>query len=241
LGTDRLGRLPLTKICADCNDNKDEETSMRALIGWALVLLMPSALFAADGPTGVIYGTGSVYLDGSQLANSAPVILGDIIETKEVGVAHLDMSGSTAVIQPNAVVRLQAAGLSLDRGSISMATGKSLTVSARDFQITPVSSAWTQFDVTRSGGLIQISARKNSVTIGCGVGAPTVIKQGQQITRADAQDCGLSRKSSSGAPTAVHGPILASPWAEGAGIGAAAGVLFWTLHHNDDPVSPYRP
>jgi hypothetical protein len=214
---------------------------MRALIGWALVLLMPSALFAADGPAGVIYGTGSVYLDGSQLANSAPVMLGDIIETKEVGVAHLDMSGSTAVIQPNAVVRFQAAGLSLDRGSISMATGKSLTVSARDFQITPVSSAWTQFDVTRSGGLIQISARKNSVTISCGVGAPTVIKQGQQITRADAQDCGLSRKSSSGAPTAVHGPILASPWAEGAGIGAAATLLGLTIPRDEDPVSPDRP
>ena len=160
---------------------------MRALIGWLLVLLMPSALFAADGPTGVIYGTGSVYLDGSQLANSAPVMSGDIIETKEVGVAHLDMSGSTAIIQANAVVRFHAAGLSLDRGSISMATGKSLTVSARDFQITPVSSAWTQFDVTRSGGVIQIAARKNSVTISCGVGAPTVIKEGQQITRADAQ------------------------------------------------------
>ncbi len=214
---------------------------MRALIGWALVLLMPSALFAADGPAGVIYGTGSVYLDGSQLANSAPVMLGDIIETKEVGVAHLDMRGSTAVIQPNAVVRFQAAGLSLDRGSISMATGKSLTVSARDFQITPVSSAWTQFDVTRSGGLIQISARKNSVTISCGVGAPTVIKQGQQITRADAQDCGLSRKSSSGAPTAVHGPILASPWAERAGIGAAATLLGLTIFRDEDPVSPSKP
>ena len=80
---------------------------MRALICWALVLLMPSAIFAADAPTAVIYGTGSVYLDGSQLANSAPVMAGDIIETKEVGVAHLDMSGSTAVIQPNGIVRFQ--------------------------------------------------------------------------------------------------------------------------------------
>lgn len=214
---------------------------MRALISWTLVLLMPSAIFASDAPTGVIYGTGSVYLDGSQLTNSAPVIVGDIIETKEVGVAHLDMSGSTAIIEPNAIVRFQAGGVSLDRGSISMATGKSLTVSARDFQITPVSSVWTQFEVTRSGGTIQIVARKGSVTITCGVGAPTVIKEGQQITRADAQDCGLASKASSGAPTAAHGPLLASRWAEGAGIGAAAGLLGWTLSHNDDPVSPYKP
>jgi hypothetical protein len=214
---------------------------MHALIGWVLLLLIPSVLFAADNPTGVIYSTGSVYLDGSQLANSAPIMSGDTIETKELGIAHLNMSGSTAIIQANAVVRFQAAGLSLDRGSISVATGKSLTVSARDFQITPVSSDWTQFDVTRSGGVIQIAARKRSVEIRCGLGAPTRIKEGQQITRVDAQDCGLSPGSSSGAPTAAHGAILASPWAERAGIGAAAILLGLTIFRDEDPVSPYKP
>lgn len=214
---------------------------MRALICWIVIFLMPSAGFAADGPAGVLYGTGTVYLDGAQLANSMPVLSGDVIETKEVGVAHLDMSGSTAIIQPNAIVRFQAEGLSLDRGSVSMATGKSLSVSARDFQITPASSAWTQFEVTRSGGVIQIAARKNSVTIKCGVGAPTLIREGHHITRADAQDCGLAQKSGSGAPTAVHGAILTSPWAEGAGIAAAGTLLLLTLPHGDDPVSPVKP
>ena len=214
---------------------------MRALICWIVIFLMPSAAFAADGPAGVLSGTGSVYLDGAQLANSMPVMTGDVIETKELGVAHLDMGGSTAIIQPNAIVRFQAAGLSLDRGSVSMATGKSLSVSARDFEVTPVSSAWTQFEVTRSGGMIQIAARKNSVTIKCGMGAPTLIREGHQITRADAQDCGLTQKSGSGAPTAVHGAILTSPWAEGAGLAAAGTILFLTLRHGDDPVSPSGP
>jgi len=211
---------------------------MRALICWIVIFLMPSAVLAADSPAGVVYGTGTVYLDGAQLAKSMPVMTGDVIETKEVGVAHLDMSGSTAIIQPNAIVRFQSAGLSLDRGSVSMATGKSLSVSARDFQITPVSSVWTQFEVSRSGGVIQIAARKNSVTVKCGMGAPTLIREGHQITRADAQDCGLAQKPEPGAPTAVHGAILTSPWAEGAGLAAAGTLLFLTLHHGDDPVSP---
>src|SRR5579872_593814 len=214
---------------------------MRALICWIVIFLMPSAVFAADGPAGVLSGSGSVYLDGAQLANSMPVMPGDVIETKEVGVAHLDMSGSTAIIQPNAIVRFQASGLSLDRGSISMATGKSLSVSARDFQITPVSADWTQFDVTRSGGVVRIAARKNSVTIKCGMGAPTLIREDHQITRADAQDCGLAPKSEPGAPTAAHGAILTSPWAEAGGIGAAGILLFLTLHHGDNPVSTDQP
>lgn len=214
---------------------------MRALICWLVIFLMPSAGLAVDGSAGVIYGTGSVYLDGAQLANSMPVLTGDVIETKESGIAHLDMSGSTAIIQPNAIVRFQTAHLSLDRGGISMATGKSLSVSARDFQITPVSSTWTQFEVMRSGGVIQIAARKGSVTISCGVGAPTLVKEGHQITRADAQNCGLAQRSGPGAPTAAHGAVLTSPWAEGAGIAGAGTLLFLTLHHGDDPVSPYKP
>ena len=214
---------------------------MRAVICWIVIFLMPSAVLAADAPVGVLYGTGTVYLDGAQLANSMPVMTGDVIETKEVGVAHLDMSGSTAIIQPNAIIRFHAVGLSLDRGSVSMATAKSLSVAARDFQITPVSSAWTQFEVTRSGGVIQIAARKNSVTIKCGVGAPTLIREGHQVTRSDAQDCGLARKSGSGAPAPVHGPILTSPWAEGAGLGAAGTLLFLTLPHDGNPVSPSKP
>lgn len=215
---------------------------MRALICWIVILLMPSAVLAADGPAGVgvLYGTGTVYLDGSQLTNSMPVLTGDVIETKEVGVAHLDMGGSTAIIQPNAIVRFHAAGLSLDRGSISMATGKSLSVSARDFQITPASSIWTQFDVTRSRGVIQIAARKNSVIIKCGIGAPTLIREGHQIVRADAQDCGLAQKSDSGALPVLHGAVLSSPWVEAAGIGVV-GILFLTLPHGDHPVSPVQP
>lgn len=212
---------------------------MRGLICWLVIFLMPSAVFAADGPAGVLYGSGTVYLDGAQLANSMPVLTGDVIETKELGVAHLDMSGSSAIIQPNAIVRFQPAGLSLDRGSISMATGKSLSVSARDFQITPVSAVWTQFEVNRSGGLIQIAARKNSLTVKCGLGAPTLVREGHQITRADAQDCGLAQKS--GAPTAAKGAILTSPWAEAAGLSAAGTVLLLTIPHGDDPVSPDKP
>lgn len=213
---------------------------MRALICWIVIFFMPSAVLAADNPAGVLYGTGSVYLDGAQLANSMPVMTGDVIVTKEVGVAHMDMSGSTAIIQPNAIVRFQATGLALDRGAVSMATGKSLSVSARDFQITPVSSEWTQFEVTRSGGVIQIAARTNSVTIKCGMGAPTLIREGHQITRADAEDCGLAQKSV-GAPPAVQGAILTSPWAEGAGITAAGTVLLLKLPHGHDPVSPDKP
>jgi hypothetical protein len=214
---------------------------MRTLVPWALILLMPATVLGADVHAGVVYGTGSVFVNGSQLPNSMPVLPGDIIETKEPSVARIDIIGSTTNIGPNAIVRFRDVGIALDRGAILVATGNSLSVFARDFRITPTSATWTQFEVIRSGGMIQITARKSSVTISCGVGVPTLIKEGQQITRADAQNCGLGAKGASGAPTAAKGPILASPWAQGAGAAAAGSVLVWTLSHSDEPVSPFKP
>jgi ferric-dicitrate binding protein FerR (iron transport regulator) len=152
------------------------------------------------------------------------------------------MSGSTVTVQSNAIVRFQSAGLALDRGSVSVGTGQKLVVFARDFQITPTSSDWTQFEVARSAGLIHIAARKNSVSIACGMGAPTIVQEGHEITRADAQNCGMPSDSQSGAAVAAKGPILNSLWAVGLGAGgAAAAITTYTLMNQDEPISPDKP
>jgi hypothetical protein len=214
---------------------------MRSLIAWWLILLTPLTIFAADTPGGVIYGTGSVYLDGSQLGNSMPVSSGDVVETRNVSAAHVDMDGSTVMIQSNAIVRVKEGGMALDRGSVSVGTRKSISIFARDFQITPTSSDWTQFEVERANGLIHISALKNDVEIKCGAQAATIIREGHQLTRADAQNCGIAEKDS-GALTPVKGPILASPWAEGAGLAAAGSIIGWMLYQKGaEPISPDRP
>jgi len=213
----------------------------RALLCWVLVVLLPGATLAADAPGGVVYGTGSVYLDGSQLANSMPVTTGSVVETKDMSIAHVDMNGSTAMLQANSIVRLKEGGIALDRGSVAMATGKSLKVFARDFEITPTTGDWTQFEVERTGGLIHISALKNDVEIKCGAQAPTVIREGHDLKRADAQNCGLAAKDSEGAPAAEKGPLLLSPWAYGIGLGAAGAILGWTLTHGSNPISPDAP
>lgn len=196
----------------------------------------------ATSPAGVLYGNGSVFLDGAQLSNSMPVMTGDVVETKDVSVAHVEMSGSSAMLQSNAIVRFRNEGVALDRGSISMGTGKSLSVFTRDYQILPVSPNWTQFEVERSGGLIHISAIKNDVEIRCGAEKPTVVKEGHNLTRPDAKNCGLADVPDAGAPTAATGPLLASPMAEGVALGTALGLLGWTLSHiGDDAVSPDSP
>jgi hypothetical protein len=212
---------------------------MRKLTSLFLILLVPGAMFAAEGDTAVLYGTGTVYLNGAQLGTSSAVTNGDVIQTKETGAANLNAAGSSVVIQSNTIVRFQSGGLALDRGSISVATGRGLSVFARDFKITPASDSWTEFYISRASGVIEIIARKSSLTVSCGTNTATV-KEGQQVSREDAANCGIADKGA-GATPAAKGPILDSPWAQWGGIGAGGALLLWVLTKCEDPVSPSSP
>jgi len=212
---------------------------MRKIAGCFIVVLTIVAAVAAEESTNsaVLMGNQSVYLNGRPLP-TAPV--GDVVQTKDDGMAQLNSTGSTAALQPNTIVRFQSAGVALDRGSVSINTVRQSSVFARDFKITPVTASATEFDVLRASGVIKILARKNNITVGCGPGAPVVVKAGQELSREDGADCGLAEKSG-GAPTAAKGPILSSPTAEKAGLAAGAGLLGWVLFQSDDPVSPSAP
>jgi hypothetical protein len=213
---------------------------LRKFVSGCLILLTPCAVLAQDTGAAVIYGTGSVCLNGAALSNSSAVTVGDVVQTKDNGVANINAPGATVVVESNTIVRFQSGGFALDRGSISVATGKGGSVFARDLKITPVSGDWTEFYVTRASGSIQIIARKNSVTVNCGPNSATTVREGQQISREDAADCGVLAKRGGAAP-AAKAPILDSRWAEVGGLGAGGALLGWVLLHSDDPVSPSGP
>ena len=203
-----------------------------------LIVLVPVA-FAQTANVAVVNSTGPVFLNGAQLSNSNAVVAGDIVQTKENGTAAINGPGSSIAVEPNSILRFQGQSVALDRGQISVATGNGLSVNARDFKITPVSNNWTQFYVTRSGGTIGIVARKNDVTVNCGSGSTTV-KEGNELTREDADNCGAVAKKA-GAPAAAKGPILTSNTAKWVALGTGGALTIWSLAHSDDPVSPDKP
>jgi len=204
-----------------------------------VVLVTCAAVLAQESGTAVLYGTGSVYLNGAQVANSSAVTSGDVIQTKETGAANINAPGTSVVVESNSIVRYRGEGFALDRGNISVATGKGVSVFARDFKITPAAGGWTEFYVTRTNGSIGIIARKNPITISCGASSST-IQEGQQISRDDAANCGLVSRSN-GAPPAAKGPIITENRAEWGALGAGAILAGWALSHGDNPVSPSIP
>jgi hypothetical protein len=212
-------------------------------ITWGLLLFTPWMMLGQESVgtgVGVVYGTGQVYLNGAQLNNSGTVTPGDVVQTRENGAANVSAPGSSMVIQSNTIVRFQNGGLSLDRGSVSVATGKGMSVFARDFKITPASGDWTEFYVTRASGVIQILARKGNVNVTCGANTST-IREGQQMSRDDAADCGIAQKRGAGAPSAAKGPLITSQTAEYVAMGAGGALLIWTLTRQENAVSPSKP
>jgi hypothetical protein len=217
------------------------ESAVRAYkaITTIIVLIISVSLLAQETSTAVLYGTGSVYLNGGPVTNSSAITPGDVIQTKETGAANINAPGTSVVVESNSIVRYRPEGFALDRGNISIATGKGLSVFARDFKVTPAAGGWTEFYITRANGSIGIIARKNPITVSCGASSLTV-KEGQQISRDDAANCGLISKSS-GAPAAAKGPVIT---ANRAGYGALAGgaaLAIWSLKNEDNPVSPAVP
>jgi len=213
---------------------------VRKVVACGLVLLFPISLVGQPITDAMLHGNGDVSVNRAPLKDSSAVAVGDVIQTGETGLAYLSATGTSLTIEPNTIARLQTAGLSLDRGGISVATSAGTQVFTRDFTIFPAAGKWTEFHVTRSNGSIQIIARKNSVVVSCGANTST-LNEGQQMSRNDAPDCGMAMAGQGGAPPAATGPIITSTTVRDVALGVGGGLLLWALLHSDNPASPSAP
>lgn len=213
---------------------------VRKVVAYGLVLLFPISLVAQQTTGAMLHGNGDVSVNGAALKDASAVVAGDVIQTGQTGLAYLSATGTSVSVESNTIARWQTAGLSLDHGSISVATSAGTRVFTRDFTIAPAAGKWTEFYVTRLNGSIQIIARKNSVVVSCGANTST-LNEGQQMSRNDAPDCGIGMAGPGGAPPAATGPIITSTTVRDIALGVGGGLLLWVLLQSDNPVSPAAP
>ena len=113
---------------------------------------------------------------------------------------------------------------------------------------TPVSNAWTEFNVTDVDGTVRIAARKGDLSITDDNGTVT-LAQGQETTRDEQSDKGdkdkdkdkKNKKRAAGAAPAAGGGVLNSTTAVIVGAVAVGGVTAWVLTRDENPVSPSTP
>src|SRR5580704_4028452 len=217
-------------------------TTLRNAFCWILILIVPASMFAAD--SAMLYARGTAWLNGSGVPKTSVVFSGDLVQTKPDSVANINAAGSSVIILPDSLVKFEGAAVSIEHGSVTVATSKGMTTRAGDVTVSPTSNALTEFDMSDLNGTVQIVARKGDLSVSDGSQTST-LAQGEQTTRDDSQsDQDRKKKKRRGggaAPPAAGGGILDSPVAIGVGAAAVGGLITWVLLQDDEPASPSKP
>lgn len=218
---------------------------LQKFLGCIMVVVVPAVVFAAaDSGAAMLYSNGTARLNGSSLPRSSAIFSGDLVQTPADSVAKINALGTSLLVLSDSLVQFEGDAVKLERGGVAVSTSKGMATHAGEVTVTPRASVWTQFDVTKVDGQIQITAQKGDLTVSDGAGT-TTLAQGQQTTREESQPQPektkkKKRRKGGGAVPGASGGVLDSPLAIGIGVGAVGGLATWVLLQSDEPVSPSK-
>jgi hypothetical protein len=134
-----------------------------------MLVTVPVALLGqtSQGQTGaaILHTQGGVWVNGYEARDSSAVFPGDLLETRPGSSANLSLDGSTVLIGPESVAKLQTNLLELDHGTVFIGTSKIFKVRVNCLTAVPVLSEWTQYEVSNVNGSVQVAARKDDVNV----------------------------------------------------------------------------
>jgi hypothetical protein len=205
-------------------------------VSFALVLLVPASMFAADSAAAMLYTNGAAWLNGVTVPKASAIFVGDLVQTRTDSVANIKAPGTSVMVASDSLVQLKDNAVKLEHGALSVGTSKNLAAQVGGLRIAPAAATWTEFQVTDTDGTVKIIAKKGDLTLSDG----TTLPQGQQTTR-DETDENKKKRKGGGAAPAAGGGILNSPVAIGVGSFVIGGLTAWVLVQGDDPLSPSSP
>jgi hypothetical protein len=218
--------------------------AFRRLVSCVLLLIVPASLFAADSGAAMLYADGTAWLNGSHVPKSSAIFAGDLVQTRSDSAANIHAPGSSITVLSDSLVQFEGSSLKVEHGGVSVSTSKGIFTTAGDVRVSPVSNAWTEFNVIDTDGIVRIAARKGDLTVTDDNGTVT-LAQGQETTRDEQSDQSdkkkKDKKRAAGAAPAAGGGVLDSKAAIIVGGAAIAGVTTWVLLQSDKPVSPAVP
>jgi hypothetical protein len=208
---------------------------------WMMIAMFPASLMASESNSAMLYAKGTAWINGSAVPHSSALFAGDMVQTRPDSMVNINALGSNVTVGSDSLIKYQGNAISVEHGSISVATSKGLVTHIGEVTVAPTQSSWTEFEVTDVNGSVQIMARKGDVTIADASGTNT-LPQGQQATRDESQDQKTKKhKKNEGAVAPMNGGILDSPWAIGLGAGAIGVGAAIILTRDGDPISPKSP
>jgi hypothetical protein len=212
-----------------------------------MVFLLPASLMATEEGA-IAYVSGSTSVNGVVISRSSVVFPGDVIQTKTSSQANISVAGTSITIFQDSLVAFATNGVVLEDGSVHVGTTKrDMTSKAGVVTVTPASQAWTEFEMSRLNGAVQIIARKGNVNVSEGTEIVTLF-EGQSATRGDSASSDGSTSSNNKhkrdkapAPAAARASGIDSPILIGVGAAAIGTGLIYALTRSSSPISPVTP
>jgi hypothetical protein len=222
-----------------------------------LLVILPGSLLAADNGAAMIYtnrttydvvqkGDYGTFVNGTGIPKSSAIFPGDMIQTRPDALAHIITTGTNVIVFYDSLIEYQGDKIKIDRGGMTVATSKGVSLQAGEVTIRPALNAQTDFEVTDNDGTLRVVAHKGDLLIADEASTVT-LAQGQETTRDDSAASTdpnkkkKKKKRAAAAAPAAAGSIMDSPWVIYGGIGVVGGVTTWILLKGDDPISPSSP
>jgi hypothetical protein len=214
----------------------------RNLICWVLIAVTPAAVLAADSGAAMLYGRGPVWLNGNPLPNSSAIFPGDVIKTQPESLATLDASGSGVTVLPDSLVKFGGNAVTLEHGSVNVATSVGMVAIAGVVTVTPAANTWTEFEVENTDGVVQVFGSKGTVNVNCGKGTAN-LSEGEQASPDGSGNCNKKKRRKGGGATFPQGGgAFTNPYVIGGAVVATGVVVCLLLCNSSETfLSPYKP
>jgi hypothetical protein len=221
--------------------------TLRCFLCWAMLVIVPLSLLGQNSPnqTGaaILHTQGGVWINGYEATDSSAVFPGDLLETKSGSPANLSLDGSTVLIQPESVAKLQTNLLELDHGSVFVGTSKSFKVRVNCLTVVPVLNQWTQYEVNNLNGNVQVAARKDDVNVDRGIDRPkpsenTESSHGSTVHETEQKSFDLSEICGAPAQPTGASSSLNPKWIAAGAAGAGLLVCVLVCRGGSHPVKP---
>jgi hypothetical protein len=217
-----------------------------------MAIVVTPVWVTAANPGGMLYTAGVVLRNGQVIPDASALFPGDLLETNSRSGARVQELGTNVIILPTSLVEFHVPTLSLEHGSLSVATSHGVSVSVGCMTVVPISTAWTQYEIIDVNGSIKIAARKNDVRLDILAHGKTLkdvstaqdgtLREGEETTRQESDGCKeVKTKKESGAVPSASGGILSSEYAKWIAIGGVGGLGVFLAVQQDDPASPFKP
>ena len=219
-------------------------------VGLLMAIALPVSSSAQDAAGAMLHSNGTGVLVNKSMASASLAIFPhDLIETQTDAVARIEITGSTADVNPETMVQFESDEMVLDHGGVSVNTTRGLRVRVSCLTVTPVNpSDWTQYDVADVDGKVTVHALKSDVYIDGRSKSPRevrnpphstrdLVREGEQKSREE--KCGGAYRRAARMPGL--GAMMNSLPAKIVGAAAVGTVLCFGLCPGDDPISPWKP